>query len=310
MRALVARAYGALEELEIAEVARPVPGPGQLLVRVEAAAVNPIDVKLVTGAMRDFLPIAHPFVPGVDVSGVVEEVGADVGRFAPGDAVIAWNGVPSGGFAEYALVRADDTATARPPELDARRGAALPTAALTAAALLDLVRPAPGSSLLVVGAAGGIGGCVVQLARRAGAVVLATGHEDDRERLVGLGADDVVDHRAEDVTRWARDRFPEGVDAVVDLVAAGPALAASAAAVGPGGLLASPLGGPPAFDRDVTAAYTGTTTPPGRLAELAALAAEGALRVGIAAEYPLAEARRALLDFTGQHVSGKFVITP
>lgn len=310
MKALLARAYGPVEDLEIADVPRPVPGPGQLLVRVEAAAVNPIDVKLVNGAMRDFLPVEHPFVPGVDVSGVVEAVGEGVDRFTPGDAVIATQGVASGAFAEYALVRADDSAAVRPAGLDARRGAALSTAALTAAALLDQAELAPGATLLVVGAAGGIGGYAVQLAKRAGAVVLATGHEEDRERLGRLGADDVVDYRAEDVTRWVRDRFAEGVDVVVDLVAAGPALAASAAAAKPGGLLVSPLGGPPAFDRDVTAAYTGTTTPPGRLAELAALAAEGALRVEIAAEYPLVEARQALLDFTRQHVSGKFVITP
>ncbi|SER60628.1 NADPH:quinone reductase [Lentzea xinjiangensis] len=309
MKALVARAYGPLEDLEIVDVPRPVPGPGELLVRVEAAALNPVDVKLITGAMKAFAPITHPFVPGVDVSGVVESVGADVERFAPGDAVIAWNGIPSGAFAEYALVRADDSAAARPAGLDARRGAALPTAALTAAALLDLAKPAPGSTLLVVGASGGIGGYAVQLAKRAGATVLATGSGEDRERLGRLGADDVVDYRAEDITRWVRDRFPQGVDAVVDLVAAGPGLASSAAAARHGGVLVSPLGGPPAFDRGVTASYTGTTTPAGRLAELATLAAEGALQVEIAAEYPFAEVRQALLDFTRQHVRGKFVIT-
>ncbi|WP_199444537.1 NADP-dependent oxidoreductase [Umezawaea beigongshangensis] len=309
MKALVARTYGPLEQLEITDLPQPVPGPGQLLVRVQAAAVNPVDVKLITGAVKDFLPVPHPFVPGVDLSGVVEAVGGDVERFAPGDAVIAWNGVPSGAFAEYALVRADDSAAVRPAGLDAHRGAALPTGALTAAALLDEAKPRTGSTILIVGATGGIGGFAVQLAERAGAVVLATGHGDDRERLARLGADDVVDHRAEDVTRWVHDRFPEGVDAVIDLVAAGPDLASSAAAVRPGGVLISPLGGPPAFDRDVTASYTGTTTPPGRLAALAALADEGALRIEIAAEYPFTEARQALLDFTRLHVRGKFVIT-
>ena len=100
MKALVARAYSALDQLEIAEAPRPVPGPRQLLVRTEAAAVNPIDIALVTGRLRAEIPVAHPFVPGVDISGVVEAVGERAERFAVGEAVLAWNGVPSGAFAE------------------------------------------------------------------------------------------------------------------------------------------------------------------------------------------------------------------
>ncbi|SES30314.1 NADPH2:quinone reductase [Lentzea xinjiangensis] len=309
MKALLARAYGPLEDLEIAEVPRPEPGAGQLLVRVEAAAVNPVDVALVTGVMRDELPVAHPFVPGVDVSGVVEAVGPGVGGFSLGDAVIAWNGVPSGAFAEYALVRADGSAVVRPAGLDARHGAALPTGALTAAALLDEAAPRPGVTVLVVGATGGLGGYAVQLAKQAGATVIATGRNGDRDYLTGLGADGVIDYRTEDVAERVRHWAPEGADVVLDVAQAGPALAASAAAAKPGGLVVSPLGGPPEFDRDVRAVYTGTTTPAGRLAGLAAQAADGTLRVEIGAEYPFAEARQALLDFRTRHVRGKVVVT-
>jgi NADPH:quinone reductase-like Zn-dependent oxidoreductase len=223
--------------------------------------------------------------------------------------VIAWNGVPSGAFAEYAIVRADDSAAVRPVRLDARRGAALPTGALTAAALLDQAEIAPGSTLLVVGAAGGLGGYAVQLAKQAGATVLATGRDGDRDYLQRLGADRVIDYRTENVVERVQAWAPAGVDTVIDVAQAGPALAASAAAAKPGGLLVSPLGGPPSFDRDVTARYTGTTTPPGRLAELAAQAAAGTLRVEIHAEYPFAQARQALADFTGHHIRGKIVIT-
>ena len=309
MKALLARAYAPLDQLEIGEAPRPVPGRGQLLVRVEAAAVNPVDVALVTGRLQAELPVHHPFVPGVDVSGVVEAVGEGVGRFAAGDAVIAWNGVPSGAFAEYAIVQADDSAAVRPVGLDARRGAALPTGALTAAALLDEARLAPGSTLLVVGATGGLGGYAVQLAKQAGATVFATGRAGDDDYLRRLGADGVIDYSAEDVVERVREWAASGVDAVIDVAQAGPALAASAAAAKPGGRVVSPLGGPLSFDRDVTARYTGTTTPAGRLAELATLAAAGTLRVEIDAEYPFAEARQALTDFTSRHIRGKVVIT-
>ncbi|MFI9413953.1 NADP-dependent oxidoreductase [Nocardia gamkensis] len=309
MKALLARSYGRLNELEIADVPRPEPAAGQLLVRVQAAAVNPIDIALITGTLKDKLPVAHPFVPGVDVSGVVESVGAGVDRFRAGDAVIAWNGVPSGAFAEYALVRADDSAALRPPSLDPRHGAALPTGALTASALLDEAKPGLPGWVLIVGATGGLGSYAVQLAKQAGATVIATGRDGDMDYLESLGADGVIDYRTENVAERVRDWTQGGADVVIDLAQAGPALADAAAAAKPGGLLVSPLGGPPAFDRDVRAVYTGTTTPAGRLAELAAQAATGALRVEIGAEYPFSEARQALLDFTAQHVRGKVVVT-
>jgi len=309
MKALLAHAYAPLDQLEIGEVPQPVPGPGELLVRTEAAAVNPIDIALVTGRLRAELPVSHPFVPGVDISGVVEAVGEGAGRFAVGDAVIAWNGVPSGAFAEYAIVRANGSAAVRPAGLDARHGAALPTGVLTAAALLDQAQLAPGSTLLVVGATGGLGGYAVQLAKHAGATVIGTGRAGDHDYLRQLGADGVIDYRAEDVVERVRDWAPEGVDTVIDVAQAGPALASSAAAAKPGGLLISPLGGPPSFDRDVTARYTGTTTPAGRLAQFAAQAAAGTLRVEIDAEFPFAQAREALTHFTNRHLRGKIVIT-
>jgi NADPH2:quinone reductase len=139
--------------------------------------------------------------------------------------------------------------------------------------------------------------------------VFGTGRAGDHDYLRRLGADGVIDYGTQDVVERVRDWAPAGVDAVIDVARAGPALASSAAAAKPGGLLVSPLGGPPSFDRDVTARYTGTTTPPGRLAELAELAAADTLRVEIDAEYPFAEARQALTDFTNRHIRGKLVIT-
>lgn len=308
MRALVARSYGPVEELDSADLPAPVPGPGQLLVRLQAAALNPVDQVLITGAMREALPVRHPFVPGVDVSGVVEAVGAGATRFRVGDPVIAWNGVPSGALAEYVLINDAPSASRRPAELTPAQGAALPTGALTAAALLDLTNVAEGASVLVVGATGGVGSYAVQLAKRAGLTVLATGRSGDRDFLARLGADHVLDYRSVNVAEEAHRLVPGGVDAVLDLANAGPGLAATAAAAKDGGQLVSSLGGPPAFERGVTAAYGGTTTPEGRLDALAAQAAKGELRIEIDSEYPFDQARQALLDFTAKHVRGKIAV--
>ncbi|MFF9624767.1 NADP-dependent oxidoreductase [Streptomyces griseosporeus] len=309
MKALVAPAYGPLENLEFADLPKPVPGPGQVLVRLQAAALNPVDKALVTGAMRNVVPVRHPFVPGVDISGVVEAVGEGATRFAVGDPVIAWNGVTSGALAEYAVVADAPSAARRPAELTPAQGAALPTGALTAAALMDLARVPDGGSVLVVGATGGIGTYAVQLARQAGLTVLATGRAGDEDFLRRLGAHHVLDHQAVDLAEEAHRLVPGGVDTVLDLAHAGPALATTAAAAREAGLVVSPLGGPPAFDRGVTASYGGTVTPEGRLADLAERAAKGELRIEIESTYAFDDARQALLDFASRRIRGKVAVT-
>ena len=308
MRALVSSSYGPLEDLRFTDLPVPAPGPGEVLVRTQAVALNPADRSLVLGVMKDVLPVEHPFIPGIDVSGVVEAVGDGVGRFSVGTAIIAWQGVPSGALAEYVLVKDVPSAAVRPAGLDAVRGAGLPTGALTAAALLDLVRIRSGGTLLVVGATGGVGSYAVQLAKQAGLRVLATGRAEDKEYLDRLGADDVVDRDA-DIAETTIRIVPGGVDVAIDVVNAGPALAATAAAVRPAGQVISPKGGPPAFERDVTAAYGGTTAPDGRLDQLAAIAADGRLLVEIGASYPFADAKQALVDFGTHHVRGKVAVT-
>lgn len=309
MKALVARSYGPVEDLTIADIPKPTPGPGQLLVRTEASALNAVDLALVTGSVKDHLPIQHPFVPGVDVTGVVEAVGEGVSRFNVGDRILAWNGVPSGGLAEYALVQDAPSAALRPAALSLAESAALPTAGLTAAALIDEAKLQAGENVLVVGASGGVGSFTVQLAKQTGAKVLATGRADEEDLLRRLGADATVDYKTSDVTAEALLWAPGGVGVVIDLAQAGPALADSAAAARPGGRLISPLGGPATFDRGVTAIYTGTRTPEGRLEALAAQAAEGRLHVEISARYSFADAPQALADYAHKHLPGKVVVT-
>ncbi|SDU29151.1 NADP-dependent oxidoreductase [Jiangella alkaliphila] len=308
MKALVSASYGPLEALEVTDLPAPRPEPGEVLLRTEAVSLNGVDPKLVTGAMKDFVPVRHPFVPGADVAGVVEAVGPDVTRFAAGDPVIAALGAPSGGLAELVVVKDDARLAVRPAGLDAVRGAALVTGAATALTVVDAADVGPGETVLVVGATGGVGSFTVQLARRTAGQVFATGRADDEAFLLGLGAHALIDREA-DLAAQIRRLVPAGVDVVLDVVQAGPALASSAAAARPGGRLVSVLGGPPAFDRGVGASYVSTQFPPGRLADLAAQAADGRLDVPVGATYPFADVRSAYLDFTTKHVAGKYVVT-
>jgi len=315
MKALVANDYGPPSQLTVTEVPDPDPGPGEVLIAVEAAALNPFDVKLVTGATRDFSPIQFPYIPGMDGAGTIAAVGAEVTRFAGGEEVFGFFGQTPGTIAEYALISDGPYLAARPGELDAVRAAAIPEAGLTAVSLLRAVSLQAGSTVLVIGATGGIGMFVVQLAARDGALVLATAIPEDSEYVLGLGATETLDYKSSDAAEETLSRHLDGVNVVFDLVNMGPALAASARAVRPGGRLVSPLGGPDAAGlgrEDITVTYTGLSASreDGDLDQLAARVAAGVLDVEIGGVYMLENAPQAFVDFAETHTRGKLVVTP
>jgi NADPH:quinone reductase-like Zn-dependent oxidoreductase len=296
----VSQSYGPVDQLEVAEVPTPVPGPGQLLVRVRATALNPLDIKLVTGAMKEFMPVQHPFILGFDAAGTVEAVGAGVTGYAPGDEVVAFT---DQAVAEYTAVDAGPSVAHRPADVDIERAAALPVAALTALQLVETAKLGPGKSVLVVGATGGVGTYAVQLAAQTGADVWATARPDEADFVRGLGAAHAVDYTATSVAEAVGD----GVDVVIDLVNAGPGVLAAAAR--PGGRVVSPLGGPESFDRDVTATYQRTIPTEGQLQGLLDAVAAGTLAVEVGGTYPFAESPQAVADFVAKHRRGKTVIT-
>jgi len=298
MRALVSHSYGPVDQIEVTEVPTPVAGPGQLLVRVQAASLNPIDGKLVTGVMREMMPVEHPFTLGFDVTGTVEALGDGTSGFAVGDTVLASSG---GALAEYAAV---DSATAvhRPAGLDAVRAAALPVAGLTAAQLVETAGVKSGDRVLVVGATGGVGAYAVQLAAQLGAEVWATARPEETDFVLGLGARHAVDYTSGDLA-------VDGVDVVIDVVNFGAAIPSSV--LRDGGRIASPLGGwdETTFDRGVTAAYAGNSGNPEVLRELAEAAEAGKLAVTVSGTAPFDESARAAVDFFTSHKRGKVVIT-
>jgi len=312
MKAIRIHRHGGPEVLEYEEAPRPEPGEGEVLVRVRAAGVNPVDWKIREGYLQSALRHSLPLIPGWDLSGTVERVGPGAGRFARGDAVYARPDVArDGAYAEYTVVRASELAR-KPRSLGPVEAAAVPLAALTAwQALFEA--PAPftsaglerGQTVLVHGAAGGVGTFAVQLAKWRGARVIATGSGGNEGFLRELGADDFIDYR--------RRRFEDsvrGVDVVLDTVG-GETQERSWSVLAPGGVLVSIVSPPSPEDALAHGVRTGfvfTQSLAAQLDQIAELVDAGAVRPVIADVLPLARARMAQeLSRTG-HVRGKIVL--
>ncbi|MFI6449577.1 NADP-dependent oxidoreductase [Kitasatospora sp. NPDC050543] len=306
MKAITYRSYGGPDVLEYGDRPEPKLGADAVLVKVRAAAVNPVDWKIQAGYLDSVLDAVFPVIPGWDVAGVVERVGVSVTEFAPGDEVIGYvreDMVGRGTFAEYvaAPVR---TLARKPASLTFEQAAGLPLAGLTAyQALAGALEVKPGESVLIHAAAGGVGSLAVQIAVALGARVVGTASERNHEYLRGLGAEPVS--YGEGLAERVRALAPQGVDAVLDLVG-GDALQASPGLLAPGGRIASiadgavlALGGRYVFVRPDTADLTA----------LGELADSGQLTVEVAATFPLERAADAQRLNAEGHTRGKIIIT-
>jgi len=212
MKTIRIHSFGDASVLHLEEAPRPKPAPDQILIRVHAASVNPVDYKIRSGTyVRSRIEL--PAILGRDVAGTIEEIGYDVSGFEVGDAVYAFLGAHSGGYAEFALAGKEEFAP-KPATLDFVTAAAVPLAAITAwQGLFDHGGLLPGEQVLIHGAAGGVGHFAVQFARTTGTTVIATGRAEDLELLRGLGADQVIDYQSERFEDQVRE-----VDLVLDLV--------------------------------------------------------------------------------------------
>lgn len=218
MKAMQYRDYGAPDQLQRVDVPIPHPAPTQLLVRVSATSVNPVDWKLHNGQYRRITPVRFPSIPGFDLAGEVTEVGTQVTRFKPGDRVFAMlDRRPGGTCAEYVVVGEQAVAHA-PANLTPQEAAALPLAGLTALqSLRDLGRIASGQRALIIGASGGVGHLAVQIAKSYGADVTAVCSGRNAELMRRLGASRVIDY-----TQTSDLSGPQFYDLVFDLVACLP----------------------------------------------------------------------------------------
>ena len=236
MRAITVTEYGATPA--IAEVPTPEPGPGQVLVKVRAAGMNPMDSVLASGDWRP-MPATFPMVLGADVAGLVEKLGDGTSRFSVGDdlfgqLLIAPIG-SAGTYAEYVAVTEDAPLARVPSGLDDVVAAALPTAGGAGLALVDLLEPLADKTVLIVGAGGGVGSFATQFAANAGGNVIANSRERDAERMRAYGAVETLDHTEVPLLDGVRQAHPDGIDALLDLVSDANGFAALASLVRPGG---------------------------------------------------------------------------
>jgi NADPH:quinone reductase len=312
MRAVVVRSYGGPEALEIVEVPVPEPGRGQVRIRVQAAAVNPVDIATREGLMNQARPgvIAEREHVGIgwDVAGVIEATGPDVTGFSPGDRVIGLRDrldQPLGGYAEQIVLDAADVAHA-PEGSDSVAASTIPLNGLTAVQALDLAALPAGRTVLVTGAAGGLGGFVTELAAMRGLRVIAAAGDADEKLARGLGAAEFVP-RSADLAAAVREIAPGGVDAVFDAAVLGyPALDAVRA----GGVFVAFVGTGPVPLRDIRVVAINIHADGAALAGLSRLAAAGKLTLRVADTYPLAESARAHDRLQAGGVRGRLVLIP
>lgn len=305
MRAIIQEQYGGPEVLTLAERPDPKVAPGEVLIRVKAAGVNPVDWKLGAGYLDAMMETQFPITPGWDVSGVVEAVGLDVYDYEVGDEVIGYvrkDWVQNGTYAE--LVAANVRLIARKPAaLDWTEAAGLPLAGLTAYQCLDRVRVGEGETVLVHAAAGGVGAFATQLAVLRGARVIGTASERNHDFLRELGAEPVS--YGDGLVERVRSLVPNGVDAVVDCVG-GESIDASREVLSDFSRLVSvvdpraeELGGATMWVRPNAADLT----------ELARLADAGELRVFVDRVLPLEQAAEAWRLSMEGRTRGKIVLS-
>lgn len=306
MKAIQVQQYGGPEELRLEEVARPEPGAGEVLIRVHATGVLPIEWKIRQGAFQAFMPMRFPYIPGSAVAGVVEAVGPGVSEFRQGQAVFGRSN--KGSYAEYTTAAVENLAL-KPEALSFDEAATISGGATTAwTALFETAELQSGQSILIHGAAGGVGLFAVQFARWKGAHVIGTASTANVDFARSLGAETVVDYTTRPFEQVARD-----VDVVLDSIG-GDVLERSMHVVRRGGILVSLLVSPSqeqAHELGIRATKNTASLPyPSTrlLEDIAQLMVEGQARTVVARTFPLHEAGRAHeLSQTG-HGRGRIVL--
>ncbi len=305
MKAVVVHEYGGPEVLKYGEVPKPSLAEGDVLIRVEAAGVNPGEAKIRQGDFAEYH--TPPFILGYDVAGVVAEVARGVVDAQIGDAVYTnCDSTRNGGYAEFVAVRASEVAP-RPRTLDAVQAASVPLAGLTAwQALADVAHLMPGQKVLVHGAGGAVGSFAVQFAKVMGGIVAATASEADLDYVREIGADTVVDYKAQRFEDFAQE-----MDVVLDTVG-GETGERSLSVLKPGGLLIATSAPPDtkaAEARGVRTHFMGVEPNAAQLGQIADLIDSGKVQTRVGLTLPLSEAREAHERLALGGTRGKIVLT-
>jgi len=306
MRAIVVHQYGGPEVLKLEGIPQPEPKEDEVLVRVIAAGVNPVDSAARSQKFGQFLHIKLPAIPGYDVAGIVEKAGAKITKFKPGDPIYAYIALDKGGgYAQYA-VATEKEAAAKPQSLTYVEAAAVPLVAETAwQALIDAAKLNAGQTVLIHGGSGGVGSFAIQIAKARGAKVIATASTANQDLLKQLGADVAIDYTKQKFEDVAKD-----VDVVLDSVGK-DTLARSYGVVKKGGFIVSIVGRPDPAELEkhgIRGASISVEPNSSELAEIGRLIDEKKIKVIVSQTFPLAESAKAQEQIATHHTRGKIVL--
>ncbi|WP_299823093.1 NADP-dependent oxidoreductase [uncultured Pontibacter sp.] len=310
MRAALYNAFGG--EIKIETVDVPELKEGEVLVRIMAAGVNPVDAAVQAGYLKDFLPTNFPVIPGWDVAGVVEDRSFSARRFDVGDKVYAYARRPTvhnGTFAEY-IALPESYLAAKPDSISFEEAAGIPLVGLTAyQSLFEVGRLEQVHTVLILGGSGGVGSMAIQLAKYKGASVIAVASEKNHAYMQELGADHTIDYKKGDVGEAVKELAPDGVDLLFDCVA-GETLEQSLASLKPSGKLVSILHQGDGLDPDIDFSYVFVEPNSKQLDHLREIADTNQLKVHVSKTYPLDQTAEAMKQIQSLHTKGKIIIVP
>ena len=313
MKACIIEAFGGRDQLRMAELPTPEAGDGEVLIRIRAAGVNPVDYKIREGYLKDNIPCHFPLILGWELAGEVAAVGHSARRFTVGDEVYAYARRPviqNGTYAEY-IALPESYVTFKPANLSMTEAGSIPLTGLTAyQALFQAGRLQQGESVFILGASGGVGSSAVQLASNAGAQVIALASGGNRDYLKSLGAHDVIDYERGDFIQSLGEIVPEGADLVFDCHG-GDTLARGQLCIRPGGRLVSiteVVDEEALKQRDVRFTYTFVEPHVPQLDHLRALIEAGRFKPQVTATFPLNKTAEAHAQMETGHTRGKLVL--
>ena len=304
MKAVIINEYGDESVLNYTDVERPAPKADEVLVKVHASAVNPVDWKIRDG-LGEMFKLQLPIILGCEIAGTIEEVGSDVKDFKRGDGVYGYIGSHSGGYAQYTIAKADEIAL-KPERLDFENAAAIAVGALTSwQAMFDQAKLQRGQRILITGASGGVGSMAVQLAKAKGAFVTGTASGKNEEFVRSLGADEFIDY-----TEQKFEELVKEVDVVFDTVG-GDTLERAFQTLKKGGFLVTTVQ-PPSEEKakefGVKAAMIEAQPSAKQLAEINRLIDDSKVKTHVATVLPLAEVKKAHQLSESGRTRGKIVL--
>ncbi|WP_103666059.1 NADP-dependent oxidoreductase [Gracilimonas amylolytica] len=314
MNAAFIEDYGDLNNIKTGTLDKPEAGEGEVLVRVKAAGVNPVDAAVAKGMLKDAIPGEFPLIPGWDVAGVVEETGYAARRFQAGDEVYAYARRPlikHGTFAEY-IALPDAYLAERPTNISIEEAGGIPLVGLTAyQSIFDFGELKKDQTILILGASGGVGTLAIQLAKSVGANVIGVASKANHDYMKDLGADITIDYNDHHVGEAVQKVQPEGVDLIFHC-SRGDSFAQvmETGVLKDGGKIASITKSKPDISDDIEFKYVFVEPNSEQLEHIAALADNGKIRVPISKTYTLEETGQALQEIEKLHTRGKLIITP